>query len=113
MFKSNGKLFLDISGLDLPAVGLDQDMINLYLEAMDDEKEKIHNIRLIVVGNEGVGKTTLCRRLMGQSIQGVKSTNGIDIKQRIVVNLNTGERSFVENGMLYMSKAYFVINAFL
>ncbi|KAJ8305698.1 hypothetical protein KUTeg_016243, partial [Tegillarca granosa] len=89
--------FLHENDADLPAIGLDQDMINLYLEAMDDEKEKIHNIRLIVVGNEGVGKTTLCRRLMGQSIQGVKSTNGIDIKQRIVVNLHTGERTFVEN----------------
>ncbi|XP_053400311.1 uncharacterized protein LOC123557944 isoform X2 [Mercenaria mercenaria] len=50
-----------------------------YIKALQDGKETDRCIRINVVGNFAQGKTTLVRRLVGESIDGVEATNGIDV----------------------------------
>ncbi|XP_021375577.1 uncharacterized protein LOC110464600 isoform X2 [Mizuhopecten yessoensis] len=48
---------------DLPSA-----KINSYLEMFIGQKEKYRHIRVMFVGKEGVGKTTLCLRLQGKPV---------------------------------------------
>ncbi|XP_053375689.1 uncharacterized protein LOC123535374 isoform X2 [Mercenaria mercenaria] len=52
----------------------------LYEKALQAGKEKDKSIRVNIVGNFRQGKTTLMRRLLGQKIQGIKSTDGIVVE---------------------------------
>lgn len=45
------------------------------------ETEKRYFVRIMIVGKETVGKTCLLKRLLKESTDGVKSTDGIDIRQ--------------------------------
>lgn len=47
--------------------------------ALKEGKEKDRTMRLMVIGCYGQGKTTLTRRLLNQTLEGVESTNGVDI----------------------------------
>ncbi|XP_052073785.1 uncharacterized protein LOC127711717 isoform X1 [Mytilus californianus] len=49
------------------------------LESINKGEEIYPHIRLVIIGENGVGKTCLMRRLLKQSILGVESTDGIDI----------------------------------
>ncbi|XP_053400307.1 uncharacterized protein LOC123557942 isoform X2 [Mercenaria mercenaria] len=62
----------------------------LYTKALQDGKETDHCIRINVVGNFAQGKTSLIRRLVGQSIDGVETTNGIDIDRYICKESHDG-----------------------
>ena len=64
---------------------LDPKWTELYLHALREGKEKQRNIRVMIVGHEGVGKTTLARNLMNKPIQGVETTNGIEVHVRTVL----------------------------
>ncbi|XP_060572598.1 uncharacterized protein LOC132730640 [Ruditapes philippinarum] len=55
------------------------DYITDYLNALNNGKEEDTTIRLMIIGCFGQGKTTLARRLMSHDLDGVQSTNGIDI----------------------------------
>ncbi|XP_060564052.1 uncharacterized protein LOC132723369 [Ruditapes philippinarum] len=55
--------------------------INLYKKALQEGMELDHSLRVNVVGNFCQGKTSLVRRLIGESIDDVEMTNGIDISQ--------------------------------
>lgn len=55
--------------------------LSLYEIAIKDGKEKDKVIRVHIIGNYAQGKTSLTRRLVGQSIDGVQSTNGIDVQR--------------------------------
>ncbi|KAL3887953.1 hypothetical protein ACJMK2_000338 [Sinanodonta woodiana] len=73
---------------------MDSNYIQLYKKALDDGKEKIYNIRVMVVGQFGVGKTTLIKRLLGQQVDIAerKSTEGIDVhKHCFKISLNKGK----------------------
>ncbi|CAG2241723.1 unnamed protein product, partial [Mytilus edulis] len=51
-----------------------------YIELMQSsEVEKRYYVRIMVVGKESVGKTSLVRRLLMKNIDGVVSTDGVDI----------------------------------
>ncbi|KAK3582802.1 hypothetical protein CHS0354_035739 [Potamilus streckersoni] len=67
----------------LPAKVLNMDTrsLSMYNEALKDGKEKVYNIRVMVVGQYGVGKTTLIKRLLGKdiNISERQSTEGIDV----------------------------------
>ncbi|XP_045173840.1 ras-related protein Rab-8-like [Mercenaria mercenaria] len=52
----------------------------LYRKALQAGKEKDKSIRVNIVGNFKQGKTTLMRRLLGQKIRGIKSTDGIVVE---------------------------------
>ncbi|XP_076084161.1 uncharacterized protein LOC143054951 [Mytilus galloprovincialis] len=57
----------------------DKRSIDLYLKLLESGSEKKRDIRLVVVGKQGAGKTSLIRRLFGEDITDVTSTNGIEI----------------------------------
>ncbi|XP_063419310.1 uncharacterized protein LOC134702156 [Mytilus trossulus] len=57
----------------------DKRSIDLYLKLLQSGYEFKRDIRLVVVGKKGAGKTTLIRRLFGEDITDVTSTNGIEI----------------------------------
>ncbi|XP_071142187.1 uncharacterized protein [Mytilus edulis] len=57
----------------------DERSIDLYLKLLQSGFELKRDIRLVVVGKQGAGKTSLIRRLFGEDITGFTSTNGIEI----------------------------------
>ncbi|XP_052080485.1 uncharacterized protein LOC127718481 [Mytilus californianus] len=63
--------------------------IPLYLKLLESGSEKKRDIRLVIVGKKGTGKTSLCKRLFEEEVskEEVKSTNGIEI-HRIKCNAN-------------------------
>ncbi|KAL3888019.1 hypothetical protein ACJMK2_000403, partial [Sinanodonta woodiana] len=75
-------------------LSMDNYSIQLYKKALDAGMEKVYNIRVMVVGQFGVGKTTLIKRILDQPvhINEKKSTEGIDVhKHCCKLSLDTGE----------------------
>ncbi|XP_060604835.1 probable serine/threonine-protein kinase roco6 [Ruditapes philippinarum] len=73
---------------------MDKHSIELYKRALSEGKEAVYNIRVMVVGHYGVGKTTLTKRLLDEDVDINKreSTNGIDVHvKRCKVSLETGQ----------------------
>lgn len=86
-----------ILGINLPAEILrmkDKDAIELYKKALNDGEEKVYNIRLMIVGHFGVGKTALTKRFLNKKFDITKrvSTEGIDLHiGKMTINLKNGE----------------------
>ncbi|OWF52752.1 uncharacterized protein LOC110447355 [Mizuhopecten yessoensis] len=71
----------------------------LYEMAMKGKKEKSSHIRIIFLGYQGVGKTTLYYRLTGQKRQ-VLSTDNLEIFQnRLIIDRVTMKRKLLEEGL--------------
>ena len=53
----------------------------MFSKILRDSVEENYHIQVMLVGNEGIGKSTLLRRLLGKSVKIKKycSTNGIDV----------------------------------
>ncbi|XP_053407687.1 uncharacterized protein LOC128559584 [Mercenaria mercenaria] len=73
-----------IQGAHLPEeiLKMDENAVTLYKKALEEGKEAINNIRVMIVGHCGVGKTTLTKRLFGEKVDVMEeaaSTNGIDV----------------------------------
>lgn len=63
-----------------------------YFQALEEGSEKDYNIRLMLLGHFGVGKTTIARRLLHESIDNLSSTEGIEtFIQKARVNISTGK----------------------
>ncbi|KAL3889191.1 hypothetical protein ACJMK2_001539, partial [Sinanodonta woodiana] len=60
---------------------MDTESLHIYKNALCDGYEKVYNIRVMVVGQYGVGKTTLTQRLLGKNVNISErhSTEGIDV----------------------------------
>ncbi|CAG2205323.1 unnamed protein product [Mytilus edulis] len=56
----------------------DEDSVPLYLQLLESGSEKKRDIRLVVVGKKGAGKTSLIKNLFGENGKAAK-TNGIEI----------------------------------
>lgn len=67
-----------------------------YLQLLRTGKVKRYHIKIMILGKENVGKTSLMRRLLDESIDNVESTDGIDIVKRCKVDVNSGEWVFSE-----------------
>ncbi|CAG2245231.1 unnamed protein product [Mytilus edulis] len=67
----------------------DKKSVPLYLKLLESDCEKKRDIRLVIVGKKGAGKTSLLKRLFGEEINNreLTSTNGIEI-HRIRCNAN-------------------------
>ncbi|CAG2237646.1 unnamed protein product [Mytilus edulis] len=67
----------------------DKKSVPLYLKLLESGSEKKRDIRLVIVGKKGAGKTSLLKRLFGEEIHNreLTSTNGIEI-HRIRCNAN-------------------------
>ncbi|CAG2196111.1 unnamed protein product [Mytilus edulis] len=65
----------------IPAIILrmDNESIEIYKKALESGSEIKHDIRIIIVGKKGAGKTSLVRNLLKENLYNVDSTNGIDI----------------------------------
>ncbi|XP_060595065.1 uncharacterized protein LOC132749353 isoform X2 [Ruditapes philippinarum] len=73
---------------------MDQSSIQLYMKLLDEGYEDVYNIRVIVVGHKGAGKTTLTKRLLNEDVYIGKeeSTNGIEVHvNRCKVALERGQ----------------------
>ncbi|XP_076116612.1 uncharacterized protein LOC143084091 [Mytilus galloprovincialis] len=57
----------------------DKRSVELYLKLLQSGSEKKRDIRLVIVGKKGAGKTSLIKKLFGEDITDVTSTNGIEI----------------------------------
>ncbi|KAK3575710.1 hypothetical protein CHS0354_020176 [Potamilus streckersoni] len=55
--------------------------LQMFKEPLNEGKEKVYNIRVMIVGQYGVGKTTLTQRLLGKNVNISErhSTDGIDV----------------------------------
>lgn len=77
-------------GKDFPEeiLQMDQHSIQLYKECLEEQEEADHHVRVIVIGQTGVGKTTLTRNLLGLPPilppEITKSTDGVDIHNSFV-----------------------------
>lgn len=56
----------------------DEESVRLYLKLLESGSEKKRDIRLVVVGRKGAGKTSLIKKLFGENGKAAK-TNGIEI----------------------------------
>ncbi|KAK3577279.1 hypothetical protein CHS0354_008372 [Potamilus streckersoni] len=67
--------------IPLEILRMDEASLQIYKEALLDGKEKTYDIRVMVVGHYGVGKTALTKRLLGEEVDIFerKSTEGIDV----------------------------------
>ncbi|KAL3855879.1 hypothetical protein ACJMK2_015076 [Sinanodonta woodiana] len=75
---------------------MDIGSINLYFEALEAGTEKVSDIRVMVLGHYGAGKTSLIRRLLGQQAGEPDSTNGIDVHvKKCRIKLDTGEWEYI------------------
>lgn len=84
------------NGTALPTeiLQMDQHSIEIYKEALKAGIECDYTIRLMVVGAQGVGKTSLINLLMklGLELEEIESTNGIDVHiRRSAVNVHNGK----------------------
>ncbi|XP_053375849.1 uncharacterized protein LOC123534657 [Mercenaria mercenaria] len=68
--------------------------LDLYERALRDGKEKDRSIRVNIVGNYRQGKTSLMRRLLGQKVTDVLSTDGIDVIHYKCLRKTDGKFSF-------------------
>ncbi|XP_060582204.1 uncharacterized protein LOC132738654 [Ruditapes philippinarum] len=86
--------------LPIEILRMDKHSIELYKRALSEGKEAVYNIRVMVVGHYGVGKTTLTKRLFDEDVDINKreSTNGIDVHvKRCKVSLQTRQWFISEN----------------
>ncbi|KAL3854538.1 hypothetical protein ACJMK2_013803, partial [Sinanodonta woodiana] len=75
-------------------LNMDPRYIEMYRKALRNGKEKVFNIRIMVVGPYDSGKTTLTKRLLEKAVNicDRQSTEGIDIQTECCkVSLATGE----------------------
>lgn len=56
-----------------------------------DGKEIRKYVRINVIGKGGVGKTSLVHRLLGRNIEGLISTDGIEIHKSCQIKTSNGE----------------------
>lgn len=79
---------------------MDTKSVERYLTILETGTEIRHDIRVIVVGKRGAGKTCLIRRLLCQDTSNVKSTNGIEIHvKKCNVRLSDGKWMFAEGNI--------------
>ncbi|KAL4217307.1 hypothetical protein ACF0H5_023758 [Mactra antiquata] len=82
---------------------MDMESIEMYFKALKEGKEHVRDIRLMVIGHHGAGKTTLTERLMGKPFTQVGSTNGIEIHVRqCQFNIKTGHWTKNRPGSAYL-----------
>lgn len=62
-----------------------------YMEAIQSGKETRKFVRIQVIGKDRVGKTCLVRRLLGQGIDDVESTDGMEVSRQCQIQTSDGE----------------------
>ena len=71
---------------------LDIKSMDAYFSALEQGVEKDYDIRLMLVGHFGVGKTTVARKLLQESTDNISSTEGIETQvNKARIDAQTGE----------------------
>lgn len=70
-----------------------------FLKAAKSGTTKRYDCRIMIVGENEVGKTSLLRRLMNEQIDGVQSTDGIE-RRICQINIQSGEWQFPTGKLL-------------
>lgn len=65
-----------------------------YFKILTEGNEKRYYIKIMLLGKQGVGKSTLLKNLLEEPIDSVTPTDGIDIAQRCKVHIENGEWIF-------------------
>ena len=65
--------------------------IQEYRNLLMKGKEKRYYVKIYFVGKQGVGKTSLMRRLLNEDIGDVESTDGLDIVKRCKIRVSDGK----------------------
>lgn len=65
--------------------GMDRTTKNNLIQAIQFGQEIRRHVRIIVIGEHGAGKSTLVRRLLGQNIDGIHSTDGIEMNNKFQI----------------------------
>lgn len=66
-----------------------------FLKAAKSGTARRYYVRVMIIGENSVGKTCLLRRLLHEQIKDVDSTDGIDIQRRkCQINMHSGEWIF-------------------
>ena len=87
---------------------MDEKDKEMYLEIIKSGTERRYYIRLMIVGENGVGKTCLMRRLLGEDIDDVTSTDGIDIViRKCKIRLSDG-KWILNKGIYRVQCTYFI-----
>lgn len=87
----------------------DKRSVPLYLDLLKSGSEKKRDIRIVIVGKKGSGKTSLVRKLFGKKIEEVTSTNGIEI-HRIRCNANTDDGIWnIYDGMTFKLYLFLIL----
>ena len=102
----------DVYSVRSESTELDIKSMITYFQALEEGSEKDYNIRLMLLGHFGVGKTTLARRLLHESMDDLSSTEGIEtLVQKARINISTGEwiideieheQDFIEERMVHV-----------
>ncbi|XP_053390938.1 uncharacterized protein LOC128553784 [Mercenaria mercenaria] len=66
----------------------------MYEKALKDGVEKDRSIRVNIVGNYKQGKTSLTKRLLGNKVRRIKSTNGVDIEHYTCFKTDAGKLKY-------------------
>ena len=79
-----------------------------FREQLSKSSEKRRHIRIIGVGQEGVGKTTLCRRLLRQDFKNVPKTRSIEthIYSAVISETETSDCSVAIKNIEGMHQLY-------
>ncbi|CAC5389060.1 unnamed protein product [Mytilus coruscus] len=67
-----------------------------YIKILQEGNEKRYHIKIMILGRQGVGKSSLMRRLLRESIKDVISTDGIDIVRRCKVDIESKDWIFFQ-----------------
>ena len=66
-----------------------------YFKSLEDEKEPLNEVKVLLVGEGSAGKTSLVKRIFGEEVDGNEpQTQGINIRKWVVEN---GEREIKAN----------------
>lgn len=84
----------------------DKKSVPLYLKLLESGFEKKRDIRVVIVGKTGTGKTSLVKRLFSEEISMIRevtSTNGINIhKIRCIANTDDGIWNKLDGMLSYL-----------
>lgn len=81
--------------------GIDSSDKDHYMKAITLGKEVRRYVRIIVIGEHGAGKSTLVRRLLEQDVDGINSTDGIEMNNKFQIRESNGQWVF-NKGTTYM-----------
>ncbi|XP_071147016.1 uncharacterized protein [Mytilus edulis] len=83
-------------------IRMDKNSIRIYMNALKSGAEIKHDLRIIIVGKKGAGKTSLVKNLLKKKrVDHVESTNGIDIHvKRCKIRTADGKWSFETDNVI-------------